>query len=129
MLMQSSIDSDELSEVLQAGDHVILVDDIHVSECVDIQFLQSNGVFSLTPCCVDAASVSVETLLNSPISRRLVVVSAAANAEAASLARAIAETGVATLCCSVSSGCDAGDFMDEDDSEAVAERLRQLGYI
>lgn len=25
--------------------------------------------------------------------------------------------------------CDASDFMDEEDSEAVAERLRQLGYI
>lgn len=127
--MQSSIDSDELSEVLQADDHVVLMDDIQVSGCVDILFLQSNGVFSSTPCSVDAASVSVDTVLKSTISRRLVVVSAAGNAEAASLARAIAEAGVTTLCCSVSSGCDAGDFMDDDDSEAVAERLRQLGYI
>jgi hypothetical protein len=36
---------------------------------------------------------------------------------------------VRCLLCTLTEDCGAEAFMDEEDAEAVAERLRQLGYL
>jgi hypothetical protein len=43
--------------------------------------------------------------------------------------RELTACGVRCLLCTLTEDCGAEAFMDEEDAEAVAERLRQLGYL
>ena len=49
--------------------------------------------------------------------------------DAAVLTRELCTQGIPHLHCTLMNACDADAFMDEEDTEAVTERLRQLGYI
>ena len=60
--------------------------------------------------------------------RRFVVISNGGSA-AAEFAAQLAAAEVPHLLVLLTEDCTADAFMDEEDSEAVAERLRQLGYI
>lgn len=60
---------------------------------------------------------------------RVVIVTDATTADAASVTGAFAASGIPHVLCVLQVACDAEAFMDEADAEAVAERLRQLGYL
>ena len=60
---------------------------------------------------------------------RLVVISEENCRDADVLVRELRDRGIEHLHCTLLSVCDADAFMDEEDTEAVTERLRQLGYI
>ena len=60
---------------------------------------------------------------------RIVVVSDPANQAATQALTALKDAGIAHMHCTLTTQCDADAFMDEEDAEAVAERLRQLGYL
>ncbi|MEQ9411242.1 MAG: hypothetical protein RIK87_26245 [Fuerstiella sp.] len=74
----------------------------------------------------DAAAVS--TVLPPDVSR-LVIVSDGGHRATDFAAALRTQNNVAGVVCVLEETCDADAFMDEDDAEAVAERLRQLGYI
>ncbi|MCP4508434.1 MAG: hypothetical protein GY826_18845, partial [Fuerstiella sp.] len=59
---------------------------------------------------------------------RLVVVSDGIDKSAEFVAQ-LSTQKISHVVCVLEQICEADAFMDEDDSEAVAERLRQLGYI
>ncbi|MEZ6061048.1 MAG: hypothetical protein R3C19_11850 [Planctomycetaceae bacterium] len=61
--------------------------------------------------------------------RRFVVVTDAADAGILDLSSQLERSGAACLLIDRSAECSSDDFMDEEDREAVEERLRQLGYI
>lgn len=71
---------------------------------------------------------SLMRLVSGQISR-LVVVSEDDCSDASQIVRELSIKGISHLHCTLMSTCDADAFMDEEDAEAVTERLRQLGYI
>ncbi len=60
---------------------------------------------------------------------RVVVVSESQDTDSEQVLSALKTAGIAHIHCTLTSECDAAAFMDEEDAEAVAERLRQLGYL
>jgi hypothetical protein len=70
---------------------------------------------------------SLTTLLSEDV-QRFVIVSDGARA-ATEFATCLGEAGIPHKLLLLAADCNADAFMDEEDSEAVAERLRQLGYI
>lgn len=60
---------------------------------------------------------------------RIVVIAEENCSDAAELTRELSIQGIPHLHCTLMNACDADAFMDEEDTEAVTERLRQLGYI
>ncbi len=60
---------------------------------------------------------------------RVVVVCGPDSSVAEQAAAALSGANIRHLLVRLSADCDASAFMDEEDAEAVSERLRQLGYL
>lgn len=71
---------------------------------------------------------SVRKLVLPDISR-VVIITDATTSDVSSVSGAFAASGISHVVCVLQDTCDADAFMDEADAEAVAERLRQLGYL
>jgi hypothetical protein len=76
----------------------------------------------------DSMVASLASLLGSEISR-IVVVSEENCSDAKSLVSELSRQNIPHLHCTLMPLCEADAFMDEEDTEAVTERLRQLGYL
>jgi hypothetical protein len=68
------------------------------------------------------------TLIAADVSR-IVVVCDSSSADPGPALTAIAAAGIPHLLCTLDDASAEDGFMDEADAEAVAERLRQLGYL
>lgn len=67
--------------------------------------------------------------LQSAQAKRLVLLTDSDRTETETLGQAVADVGVELLEATIPEETTADDFMDEQDTEAVAHRLRQLGYL
>jgi hypothetical protein len=74
------------------------------------------------------ATQGIGTLI-SDTTLRIVVVSEEDCCDADRLVRELVAQRIPHLHCTLMNPCDADDYMDEQDAEAVSERLRQLGYL
>lgn len=129
---QLTISPKALEDNLSSGDAVInfsfdtlTCDAQFVSFAENGQALLSFG--AATPVGQTADSAALVSLLSDDV-RRFVVVSDGGTA-AVKFASSLAAAGIAHKLLLLAEDCNADAFMDEEDSEAVAERLRQLGYI
>lgn len=133
-----STTADSVAEVLFAGDVLLNLSGRTLPTCVGARQLIWR---SSQPAVVSdqaestpqsAALVSPESLrdvLTDLRVDRLVIASDTPGSDAATFARIAAEAGVNVVVCRIVEACEADAFMDEADSEAVMERLRQLGYV
>ena len=76
----------------------------------------------------DSMGASLAALQGGEISR-IVVVSEDHCSDAKKLVSELARLGIPHLHCTLMQLCEADAFMDEEDTEAVTVRLRQLGYL
>jgi len=76
----------------------------------------------------DSMGASLASLHGSEISR-IVVVSEEHCSDAKRLVSELIRQNIPYLHCTLMALCEADAFMDEEDTEAVTERLRQLGYL
>lgn len=67
--------------------------------------------------------------LRSPEVTRIVVVSEEHHPTALQLVSELSRRQIPHLHCTLMDQCEADAFMDAEDTEAVTERLRQLGYL
>jgi len=134
MTTECSSTANSITEVLLAGDTILNLTQQPLNTIAGTQFLSAEGDqlrCSGTPAMVQwkySLAFSLSTVL-SQTRARVVVVSDENCSDANFVVRELAARHVPYLHCTLVSACDADDFMDEQDTEAVAERLRQLGYI
>ena len=76
----------------------------------------------------DSMGASLASLHGSDICR-IVVVSEEHCSDAKKLVSELSRQNIPHLHCTLMELCEADAFMDEEDTEAVTERLRQLGYL
>lgn len=127
MTSPSLLSADALHEQLQPGDVLINLTDQELACSVPFvtaaagQFRVDTGFLApvVAPTCdqLDTVCASAE---------RLVIVS---NDATCALVEELTAAGQAVHWLQLAADCGTDSFMDEADSEAVAERLRQLGYI
>jgi hypothetical protein len=134
MPIEVSSTANSITEVLLAGDAVLNLTQQPLNTIAGTQFIHasSDGV----QCHSSAAHVVWQhsflfSLLNLSARRvsRIVVVSEEGCSDAEFIVRELEARNISHLHCSLMSNCNADSFMDEQDAEAVTERLRQLGYI
>ncbi|MFN5796067.1 MAG: hypothetical protein ACK5AN_00940 [Planctomyces sp.] len=128
-----------ITEVLLGGDLILNLSGQALATAHGARYLQfssnSGSGCSLQvtkeACCVtwNAAIPSCFSSLLSVDADRIVVVVESANEFGHTVVRELTACGLRCLLCTLSEDCGAEAFMDEEDAEAVAERLRQLGYL
>lgn len=134
MTTQCSSTSNSIMEVLLAGDAVLNLTQQPLNTIAGTLFVSAPGdrlVISSSGSSVfwqDAFYASVSGLISDNVSR-LVVVSDENCSTAECLVRELSSRGIPYLHCILMNSCAADAFMDEEDTETVTERLRQLGYI
>ncbi len=134
MTTECSSTANSITEVLLAGDTILNLTQQPLNAIAGTQFLSAEGDqlrCSQTPSMVQwryPLAFSLSTVLSQAMAR-VVVVSDENCSDANFVVRELAARHIPHLHCTLLSACDADDFMDEQDTEAVAERLRQLGYI
>lgn len=126
--------ANSITEILLAGDAVLNPTHQPLNTINGTVFVSSDqNAASLVnrPCnfrCSVNAAQKIRTLI-SDTTVRIVVVSEEDCCDADRLVRDLVAQRVPHLHCTLMNPCDADDFMDEQDAEAVSERLRQLGYL
>lgn len=134
MTVQCTATADAITGVLLAGDVVLNFSPQPLNTTAETRYVaESDGGFRILAKSAQirrgpALAETLPSLISDEI-LRLVVVSEENCPDAEHTVRELAERGVPHLHCTLMSNCDADAFMDEEDTEAVTERLRQLGYI
>lgn len=128
-----------ITEVLLGGDLILNLSGQVLATAQGARYLQvssnsgSGSGLQVTKhaCCVawDAALPACFSSLSSLDADRIVVVVDAASDVGQLAVRELTACGLRCLLCTLSEDCGAEAFMDEEDAEAVAARLRQLGYL
>jgi hypothetical protein len=138
MQASCSTTADSVAEVLFAGDVLLNLSSRTLPTCVGArQLIWSGSRLAIvsdqresTPqSTAIAACEALREVLSSLRDDRLVIASETPGFDVTALARIAAEAGVNVVVCRIVDACEADAFMDEADSEAVMERLRQLGYV
>ncbi len=83
---------------------------------------------STAVACQDSLAAEL-VALSAPEITRIVVISEEHNTAAQQLVSELSRRHVSHLHCVLMDQCEADAFMDAEDTEAVTERLRQLGYL
>lgn len=132
MTTQTTVSPEGLQSVIEDGD--VLINFTANSLTCNVPFVSfsADGEAQLAtgealPVAGDIKSDAVVALQNEQ-TKRFVVLSDGSQS-AREFADELTAAGVLTASIVLAEDCAADSFMDEDDSEAVAERLRQLGYI
>lgn len=134
MSLSCSASADSLTSVLLAGDAILNLSPQPLNVAAGTAFVSDAGgrlLISDRPTQLHwrpTLTGSLAGLISDAVAR-LVVVSEPDCAEAGAVLQALQTQQVPHCHCVLSDDCDAAAFMDEEDAEAVAERLRQLGYI
>jgi hypothetical protein len=134
MTTQCSSTANSITEVLLAGDAVLNLTQQPLNAIAGTNFLTIEG--DTFRCVPFPSSISWHSRLASSLNQldefdvsRIVVVSDEHSSDAEQILRELAARQIAHIHCVLINACDEDAFMDEDDAEAVAERLRQLGYL
>lgn len=134
MVTECVTTANSITEVLLAGDAVLNLTQQPLNIIAGTKFVSSDqNTASLTtyPCCfcwsLKAAQAISELISDTTL--RIVIVSEEDCCDADRLVRDLVAQRIPHLHCTLMDPCDADDFMDEQDAEAVSERLRQLGYL
>lgn len=134
MTNQCSSTANSITEVLLAGDAVLNLTQQPLNTMAGTHFVASDGKqlsCSPSPSAVlwtHPLAFSLPALIGNGVSR-IVVVSEENCSDAEFVVRELNARRIPHLHCTLMNSCDADAFMDEEDTEAVTERLRQLGYI
>ncbi len=134
MTTQCSSTANSITEVLLAGDAVLNLTQQSLNTIRGTQFVSAAGDLLFcgkTPVSVTwkrSLAPSLIQLVSGEVAR-LVVVAEQHCSDAECVVRELASHRIPHLHCTLIDACDADAFMDEADTEAVTERLRQLGYI
>ena len=134
MPTQCSSTANSITEVLLAGDAVLNLTQQPLNTLIGTLFVSATGdqlVLARSGTSVhwkDSFSATLPGIVAGDVAR-LVVVSEENCSDADSVVRELSAHGIPHLHCTLMNSCDADAFMDEEDTEAVTERLRQLGYI
>lgn len=132
MTAQTTISRDTLHDFVEVGDVLLNFTNEAIASSVEAVSCGADGTATLTtgtayPVASRVSAKMLSSLLEAGL-RRFVVISNGDNA-AVQFAAELNELGLPCVCCVLEELCDAESFMDQNDSDAVAERLRQLGYI
>jgi hypothetical protein len=134
MTTECSSTADSITGVLMAGDAVLNLSQQPLNTVAGTLFVAAHDdclSISRTPSSVQwsfGMSRSLQQLQAATVDR-IVVISEENCSDAAVVTRELNSRGIPHLHCTLMNACDADAFMDEEDTEAVTERLRQLGYI
>jgi hypothetical protein len=126
--------ANSITEVLLAGDAVLNLTQQPLNTIAGTMFISADhDSASLVnrPCSFRwsiKAAQEISTLI-SDSALRIVVVSEEGCCDADRLVRDLVAQRIPHLHCTLMNPCNADDYMDEQDAEAVSERLRQLGYL
>ena len=134
MTIECSSTADAITGVLMAGDAVLTLSQQPlntVAGTLSIAAHDDRLTFRDTPSAVHWRLGMSRWLLQLQSSTvdRIVVISDENCSDAAVVTRELDTHGIPHLHCTLMCVCDSDAFMDEEDTEAVTERLRQLGYI
>lgn len=134
MTTECSSTADAITGVLMAGDAVLNLSQQPLNAIAGTLFVSSvkNQLsVSRTPTTVQWKPGMADALrkLCCDTVERIVVVSEENCSDAAVLIRELGDSRLPYLHCTLMNTCDEDSFMDAEDTEAVTERLRQLGYI
>ncbi len=129
-MSRQSITLDHLASFLQDGDALINCSTEAIAATVPAVSINSDGTARLIngpayPVKGDATA-AVQSLNAEDVTRFVVVADGDGGQQ---YVDALKAADYPFVLCELESSCGADAFMDEEDSEAVAERLRQLGYI
>ncbi|MBL8815658.1 MAG: hypothetical protein JNL58_06485 [Planctomyces sp.] len=125
---------DAIASVLLAGDAVLNLSGKMLNAPANTAFVrESQGRLLVahgphTVSWQPHLTPALKPLISRDISR-IVVVANDQQSDADAAVAAISQQSIPVSYCVLSDTCQADDFMDEADAEAVAERLRQLGYL
>lgn len=134
MTTECSSTAESITSVLMAGDAVLNLSQQPLNTVAGTLFVaacENRLSISRTPSTVNwrpGMSRSLHQLQSATVDR-IVVVSEENCSDAAVVMRELNSHGIPHLHCTLMHACDAEAYMDEEDTEAVTERLRQLGYI
>ncbi len=134
MTTECSSTADSITGVLMAGDAVLNLSQQPLNTVAGTLFVAAHEdrlSISHMPSAVQwrfGMSRSLQQLKTATVDR-IVVISEENCSDAAVVTRALNSHGIPHLHCTLMNACDSDAFMDEEDTEAVTERLRQLGYI
>lgn len=124
-----------ISELLLAGDVILNLSSQVLNTLPGVPYFAAvDGELSgtLQPARVlwqDSYAVAVRDVLGEHQYSRVVLVCDSDCSQAVAARAALTAAQISFLLVRVSEACDASAFMDEEDAEAVSERLRQLGYL
>jgi hypothetical protein len=126
--------ANSITEVLLAGDAVLNLTQQPLNTIAGTMFISADhdSVSLVTRPCSFRWSIEAAQEIGTLISDsalRIVVVSEEGCCDADRLVRELVAQRIPHLHCTLMNPCDADDYMDEQDAEAVSERLRQLGYL
>ena len=134
MTSACSSTANSITEILFAGDAVLNLTQQPLNAVAGTLFLKLAGdqlVCQAVPTSIvwdHSLLFQLRRMVSGQITR-LVIVAEENCSDAEFIARELGAAQVSHICCTLMSSCDVDDFMDEQDAEAVTERLRQLGYI
>lgn len=126
--------ANSITEVLLAGDAVLNLTQQPLNTIAGTMFVSSDknaASLESRPCSFHWSNKAIQEIgvLLSDSALRIVVVSEEGCCDADRLVRELVAQRIPHLHCTLINPCDEDDFMDEQDAEAVSERLRQLGYL
>jgi hypothetical protein len=132
MSTQTRISRDALHEFLDGGDVLVNFTSEAIAHAESTVSLSADGTAKLVtgtayPVSAIADAKGIARLLTSGVGR--FVVASDGQSNVAEFVTQLEARNISHVVCVLEEACDADAFMDEEDSEAVAERLRQLGYI
>ena len=131
MNIQTIASIDALTDFLQDGDALVNFTSEAIASLTPAVSISQDGTAKLIngPAYPVASEVDAKAIITLVADvGRLVVVSDGIDKSAEFVAQ-LSTQKVPYVVCVLEQICAADAFMDEDDSEAVVERLRQLGYI
>lgn len=138
MTTACSSTANSIMEVLHGGDALLNLTSqvlntsrgvLHITRGRD--GLQCGPASATQPTAVECQDSLATELgaLRSPEVTRIVVVSEEHHPTALQLVSELSRRQIPHLHCTLMDQCEADAFMDAEDTEAVTERLRQLGYL
>lgn len=133
-LTECSSTAAAITEVLLGGDVLLNLTPRSLNVIRGTRFLSSTGgalAISEQQCSIAWRSELARSLtaLAAADVPRIVVICDASSADPNPVLNALASAGFPHLLCTLHDASVEDSFMDEADAEAVAERLRQLGYL
>ena len=134
MTTECSSTADAITGILMAGDAVLNLSQQPLNAIAGTLFVSADKdqlTFRQSPSSVQWRVGMAGTLKNLRCDavERIVVISEENCSDAAMATRDLSAQGIPHMHCTLMNTCDEDSFMDEEDTEAVTERLRQLGYI